>query len=301
MSFAPNISQLFANASSNDASSSLLSIPAAKTAKFAQLEAGVLERAVIEKRDEKRVEKALSATREITGVHNDRNRKAYVLAEHMHDIDREKLWEELNCKSLSEYIETICPFRRSTAYRYIKVGAFMKELNIQSVEFEEAFYEQTGIEPEVVYDRNNVEDPIATREANRLTTRIRYMDMDTICSVYASEGISFGECRELMAKSILLNEEDFKKSIRELKGEINPLTEAEKIYDAGFSEVGVVLPIRPEYSRADIVQELTLLLVSLKAGDLDNALAGIKDHSLAPVASKTTRYISADGFKFITL
>jgi len=237
--------------------------------------------------------------RQIERLESTRTLSAYAIASAFDNIITEEIWKKAGCESVRDFVRDYSPCRYSSTYKYIKVGSFIRRLDIQSDEFEEDFYENYSVPRIIVEDDFGHLDELATRQANRIVSRCRYSDMEAIAGLHDKNLIDTAEVPGLIAKAIVLEEDEFKKALREAKGEENPLTPDEILFDNGFDTQGLVLPLRANYTRSDVINELEAMLQSAKAGLLDHPIEDVRLRHAKSVTSKKTQFIVVDGFRFI--
>jgi hypothetical protein len=135
----------------------------------------------------------------------------FAQADNMRAFIDKKLWETFNYSSFGQFFEeSDLDISRSAAYRYRNVALFMDEFPIGSEEFDDKFYEQSGIEKkEVVNSETGEVNEKRTREANSLTSRLNFTDVSEISGLYNNGHIDQAKARELLKKALLLPGSEF--------------------------------------------------------------------------------------------
>jgi len=125
-------------------------------------------------------------------------------------IDR-KLWESFNYSSFGQFFEeSDLPMSRSAAYRYRNVALFMDEFPIGNEDWDNQFYEESGIPKKEVIDSETGEiDEERTREANNLQSRLNFTDVSEIAGLFNNGHVDYSKAQELLKKAIILPGNEF--------------------------------------------------------------------------------------------
>jgi hypothetical protein len=252
-------------------------------------------------------EKALDYVKVIRRIDGTRNQGAYLLAQTLAEFADQQMWKRLGCENLSDFFNDreICAIPRSTGYRYIAVGHFIDSFDITSIDFEDEFYAEHGVPRLAVTDVQGNPDDQATREANRLVSRIRYMHLGDIAGALNKKRINSGQVRELMAKSILLSDDEFKNALKEAQGQAIQATPFEELMNAGFKPMGIVIPFESGTDEANysLGAELRALASAAEQGALTEIVGKIKAGEAVSATSKkvSVKFVESEGFKVVVL
>jgi hypothetical protein len=255
--------------------------------------------------------KAMSYVEMIHRIFRVRNQKGYQLASVMTEFKQDELYRNLGYDSFNEYVsdKEYCPFGRSSAYRYVQIGEFMDELDIGSHDFDEAFYQDHNVERIIEYDDDGNIDDEATRKANEVTSRVNFMDMRKIAGLYNKDKVNAAESRELMAKSIILEPDDFQLAIREAKGEENPTDPDDDLFFEGLGGINLTIGLGdPDDESIDETVEKAKktfreLLQAAEDGSLKEELKTLSQEEsdnadVEKIASKRTKYLRTSSGRY---
>ena len=238
--------------------------------------------------------KAKGVFRRIRNIYSTRNRKGYELSDLMRRFHDQDMWKNLGFKSFNQFVsDPDCPFGRSSAYRYVKVGSFMNELDVASQDFEEKFYKEHNVDRIDVLNEDGTLNKKETEVANSLPSRVRFMDMSKIAGVYNDGHVGAAGARKLMAQSILMTHDDFKLEIREVKGEENPTDPDEELFREGLKGKNITIPLgagtKDDLRKAKKYTEK--VLDDLEDNNIEDDLADISAGNAVEIGKKSTSHV----------
>lgn len=251
--------------------------------------------------DEQAYSEAMGYVQTMFRIHRVRNKKGYQLASILTEFKNEELYRDLGYTSFNEYASDteVCPFGRSSAYRYVKVGQFIDEHDVGSRDFDEQFYDEHNVERIIERDEDGNIDQEATRQANEVTARVNFMHMSKISGLYKEGYLNAAEAREMMAKAIILDPDDFELECREAKGEEEPTDTDDDLFYEGLKGTNLILPLGDIDDDDELEQNLDKakgnlrdLLEAAENGELKDEIQKLRqeDDDVEKVASKSTKY-----------
>lgn len=144
------------------------------------------------------------------------------------ELIEEEMWELYGYSSFSALFQSneLENISRSAAYRYKRVGEFMDEFPIGEKDFDDKFYEETGLDKVEVTDEDGNVLEEETRQKNSLRNKLNFTDVEKVAGIYDQGKIDSAQALELMKKSLSMLSEDFKEEIQKHKDEKeNTITE----------------------------------------------------------------------------
>jgi len=241
--------------------------------------------------------KAKGIFRRIKSIYSTRNRKGYELANLLRRFHDDQMWKNLGFDSFNQFVsDPDCPFGRSSAYRYVKVGSFINELDVTSQNFEDAFYKEHNVDRLEVLNNDGSVNQKQTKIANSIPARVRFMDMSKIAGVYNDGHVGATGARKLMAQSILMTQDDFNLEIREVKGEDDPTDPDDELFRNGLKGTNLTVPLG-QGTKKDLKkarQELEDLLEDFKDGTIEDHLTDISQDNVVEVAKKSTKHVKVN-------
>lgn len=226
-----------------------------------------------------------------------RSELAFDQADLMRAFNDRKGWETLGYDSFSKFFRSDeAPIKKSTAYRYKKVGNFMDDFPIGEESFDEQFYKDFDeVDKKIVRDEDGDIDREKTREVNNLRRRLRFTHVKNIAALFDNDDITHARARELMRKSLNMSPSDFDEEIDKHKeGRDNTITE--ELNDRGVSGPSAIVPLGNKEMAINQLREIADSLE--KDNDLFNEILN-SDHSES-LGSKSVQFIETqDGDLYI--
>jgi len=230
----------------------------------------------------------------IQKFHDARNKQGYQVAQLVTEFHDEELWLGLGEPSWNAFLRSErTPFPRSSAYRYVAVGQFMTKLDVNGTDFEDAFYDELGTERLIQVDDDGNYDDDATREANKVINRVSFMNMAKIAGLYNNDHISAAKSRELMAKSIMLNEDDFKLECKVESGG-DGRDPYGSLVDEGLLGAHVVIraiDLNSSTNSKAAAERLRRLADQIEEGEFDTSEIAAETEDMIDIAKRQTRYV----------
>lgn len=135
----------------------------------------------------------------------------FAQADNIKALIDQKAWETFNYSSFGQFFEeNDLSMSRSAAYRYRNVALFMDDFPIGNEDWDNQFYEESGIQKKEVIDKETGEiDEKRTRSANDLQSRLNFTDVSKISGLYNNGHIDQAKARELLKKAIIMFGSEF--------------------------------------------------------------------------------------------
>lgn len=199
-----------------------------------------------------------------------------------------KMWETFNHGSFGEFFEANdFGMSQSSAYRYRNVALFMDEFPLGEEDWDNQFYQESGIPKKEVVNADTGEiDEERTRRANNLQNRLNFTDVKDIASLFNNGHIDYAKAKELLKKSIILNGEEFDEELDMEKNDKDS-TVTEELTDRGLVGPTFVVNAQNEEKAAQKMREL--------ADDIENGKRYSRqvldgDESIEDLGSKSVSF-----------
>ena len=248
-------------------------------------------------------DKSMGYVKMINKLYDDQQKRGYQLSLLVTTYIEDKLWESLGLETFAEWVsdKELCPFGRSSAFRYQTVGKFMDELDLMDAGFDDSFYDEQGIERKIHLNEDGTVNEAATAEANKVTKRVRFMDMAAIASAHNRGKITTPQAKELMGHAMVISPENFKLKMKEIMGEENPESTDEKLWGEGLTTGPVLVLPAPLFAperRSDLASHFEeLARQAREGGELIDGMAAIisDDETVETLGKKGTTFKKVGG------
>lgn len=262
--------------------------------------------------NEQEYSEAMGYVKQIKRIHRTKNKKAYELAHLMTEMRKDEIYKDIGYDSWNEYVsdQEVCPIPRSTAYKYVQVGSFMKKHDIGSRDFDEEFYdEHEEVDRIIEHNEDGSIDQQATRKANEIVSRVNYSHMRKIASAYQDNDINAAESRELMAKAIIEKSDDFESLLAQATGDEDQSSSDDDLFYEGLKGTNLIIPMGDLEDKDDIDDNIdkvksTLrdLLAAAEDGELKEEVENFQtdddSNDVEKLASKSTTYHKTSGGRY---
>lgn len=206
---------------------------------------------------EEEAAEGMEIVEEMERLENAKSEIGFNQADTMRAFLDQEIWKKFNYGSFRKFFhDSNTPISPSAAYRYRNVALFMDEFPIGSKEFDEEFYEDTGIEKKEVVDSDTGEvDEERTRRANSLTTRLNFTDVTEVASLFNNGHVDYSKARELLKKSLILPKSEFNEVV-DMEREGKDTTVTDELTERGMVGPTFVVNAQNEEKAAKKLRKL---------------------------------------------